>query len=304
VTFFEKQKMEYIDTYRGLLVHKPQTFRGRLRGLALTTVATGYKLMHNQEELLGRPRIQFLYIHHTFRDEMDALSELLLRLSRDHQFITYSEGVRRVRQGNIDRPYVCISSDDGLKNNLEAAAILDRVDAKGCFFICPSIVGEKNDNKIRDFARQRLHFPPVEFMTWKDVELLQKNGHEIGGHTMSHINIAETPKDMLGYEIAMCREIIHSRCGGAEHFAFPYGRLTDFSEYGRRMVFDSGFQSCASAERGCHIVCEGQQIPSGDLLIRRDHVILAWPLEHILYFIARNAARADLKNNFFPPLCA
>jgi peptidoglycan/xylan/chitin deacetylase (PgdA/CDA1 family) len=293
--------MEYITTYKELLDHKPETFRQRLREIALTTVSNGYRLFRDQKALLKRPRVQFLYIHHVFRDEIGAFDKLLKRLSADHQFISYSEGVQRVEQGNIDRPYISISSDDGLKNNLDAAAVLNRYNAKACFFICPSIVDEPEESKVRDFAKIRLHFPAVEFMTWKDVGRLQEQGHEIGGHTMSHINIGSATQESLGYEIAACRETIIRQCGSADHFAFPYGRMKDFSEYGRQMVFESGFKSCASALRGCHIARKGERILPRDLLIRRDHVILNWRLEHIMFFIARSAARADFQNNFYPP---
>jgi peptidoglycan/xylan/chitin deacetylase (PgdA/CDA1 family) len=120
---------------------------------------------------------------------------------------------------------------------------------------------------------------------------------------MSHINVARTPADELEEEIGNCHAILKSRCGKADHFAYPYGRFTDFSETGRKKVFDSGFISCASAQRGCHVAQPGQRIDPQDLLIRRDHVVLDWPLDHILYFIARNAAGASIENNYYTGLC-
>ncbi|HEY4205308.1 MAG TPA: polysaccharide deacetylase family protein [Puia sp.] len=293
----------YVDEYSELLLHKPRKFRDRVRQLALDGLAKGYRFRHSYRELFRIPRVQFLYIHHVFKDEADALDKLLGALSADHQFISHSEGVERILSGDITQPYISISSDDGLKNNLRAAESLHKYGARGCFFICPSIIGEKRLEKLKDFAAERLHFPPVEFLDWKEVDLLLKLGNEIGGHTMSHINIARVPADLLAEEIGNCYEVLKGRYGKALHFAYPYGRFADFSEAGRKLVFDSGFLSCASAQRGCHVINGGKVPGMRDLLIRRDHIVLDWPLEHILYFIAYNAAHASPENNYFTGLC-
>ncbi|MHA4808327.1 polysaccharide deacetylase family protein [Flavitalea flava] len=296
--------MNFVDTYQELKVYKPPTARSRLRDLALSTIAGGFGLLHDQKELFRKPRIQFLYIHHVFRDEEKSLAVLLEYLSRDHHFISYSEAVNRILKSDIDKPYICISSDDGLKNNLAAASILNDFNAKACFFICPSIIDERDPEKAGEFARVRLHFPPVEFLTWKEVEFMQKQGHEIGAHTLSHINIAATPQAALEEEIAGCHAAIKAKCGSADHFAYPYGRFSDFTEYGRKLVFQSGFGSCASAQRGCHITDRNKNKSEEpeNLLIRRDHIILSWPLQHILYFLASSSKKASEKNNHFPGL--
>jgi len=88
-------------------------------------------------------KIQFLYIHHLFRDEENKLRRLLEFLSRHYSFISYSDAVSRVLTNRIDNSYICFSSDDGLKNNIQLANILDEYSIKACFFICPSIIGEQ-----------------------------------------------------------------------------------------------------------------------------------------------------------------
>jgi peptidoglycan/xylan/chitin deacetylase (PgdA/CDA1 family) len=294
-----------VDTYKELLTYKPPSRRQRGRKWALDLLSSGYRLLHDQEKLFSRPRIQFLYIHHIFKDEEKKLVRLLESLGRHHRFAGYSESVDMILRGRIDKPYICLSSDDGLKNNTRAAAIMKEFGARACFFICPEIIGEKNFDKLAGFSRERLHFPPVEFMDWDEVLALRQQGHEIGAHTMSHINIAGSSSDIVEKEIEECYATLKERCGGGPlHFAWPYGRFSDFTGYARKLVFRTGYASCASASRGCHIANPGEEIRPADLLIRRDHVLLDWPLDHILYFIARNSAAASPGNNSYPPSCA
>lgn len=200
--------------------------------------------------MLDRPRVQFLYVHHVFKDEEAKMDRLMAHLARQHTFIPYGEGVDRVLRNEIDKPYICISSDDGFKNNLALAAILERHGAKGCFFINPSIIGEDSSAVIEAHCREKLHFPPVEFLDWKDVERLQKAGHEIGSHTMAHTNVAAMTTAEFTEDCGRMRQVLMQRCGEAKHFAFPYGRFFHFNEAARKVVFDGGFISCATAERG------------------------------------------------------
>jgi peptidoglycan/xylan/chitin deacetylase (PgdA/CDA1 family) len=284
----------FIENYEEVKRLKPKTLRSYLRDMALS----GLSLMAS-ERYLKKPRVQFLYIHHTFKDEEQKLDNLLKRLSKDHEFITYSQAADKVLSRTIDKPYITFSSDDGFKNNLRAAEILDRYGAKACFFVNPGIVGETDADKINRYCRQTLEFPPVEFLNWDEVGLLQKNGHEIGSHTMMHMNIAKASVQEINDDLGQTFRILTELCGGAQHFAFPYGRFFHFSSMGRTAVFDAGFTTCATAERGCHINHPAPLINT-DLCIRRDHVVPAWDLNHILYFLVNSAKNANVNNNLFP----
>jgi hypothetical protein len=165
---------EFVEEYRKIGENLPRNWRSGVRDLALDILSTGLDATIGFNTYLAKPRIQFLYIHHVFKDEEKQLENLLKVLAAKHTFISYTEAWSKVMQGNIDKPYIAFSSDDGLKNNLRAAAILQDYGASACFFICPAIVGEKDFNKIKQFSENKLHFPPVEFMDWKDVSHLQQ----------------------------------------------------------------------------------------------------------------------------------
>lgn len=285
----------FVEYYKDLKRQKGTTLRGMLRDVALSGLAAVAN-----EAALDRPRVHFIYIHHVFRDEEAALDELLQRLAKKHTFISHSEAVNKVLTGKIDKPYVTFSSDDGFKNNLPAARILHKHGASACFFINPGIIGEKDINKIAQHCKDTLLSPVVDFLDWKEVGELQQMGHEIGGHTMMHMNIAEHNAQEVNADLQQTMSILHERCGKIEHFAFPYGRFHHFSSVGRKAVFDAGFTTCSTAERGCHVT-DGKTIANTDLCIRRDHIVLGWPMSHIMYFLINSAKTATASNNFYPP---
>jgi len=290
--------MKYLNNYQELKKLSPPGIRGHVRSAALNLLYIADQIK-GIEDSLNKPRVQFLYIHHTFKDEEKNLEHLLKKLSENHTFISYSDAVNKVLKSEIDRPYISISSDDGFKNNLRAAEILREYGAKACFFINPAVIGMASYDKIKEYCANRLELPPLEFMNWADIEKLQTLGHEIGSHTMDHFDVAKVEKDFFVDDCNQTYNILQKRCGEAKHFAFPFGLFDNFDEEARKIVFDTGFISCASAERGCHINSHSPLL-NDELCIRRDHVILNWKLSHIIHFLVRNANTATASNSLFP----
>ena len=246
----------------------------------------------------GRNRIQFLYLHAVFEDQREAFRELLSDLARDYTFISHSAAVSRILKGEIDRPYVAFSFDDGFKNCLGAAEDLSAFGASGCFFVCPDIVGVTDYSAIRAFCATRLHMPPVEFMNWEDLEELLLRGHEVGSHSLGHPVLETVSRQQLQNELGASREILEARLGPVHHFAWPYGRFHHFTPEAAGEVFAAGYTSCASAERGCHVGSE--PVAAQDLCIRRDQVKPSWPLRHIRYFLWLNARRVVRQKDGWP----
>ena len=284
----------FITSYNDIKQLKPKSLRSTLRDVALSALAIG-----NSTAVFKKPRVQFIYIHHIFKDEEAGLRKLMQALQKDHTFISYSEAINKILTGTVDKPYVTFSSDDGLKNNLKAAEILKEFGASGCFFINPGVVGETNTDKLKKYCTDNLQFHPVEFLTWDEVAILQKGGHEIGNHTMWHMNVAATDEQQVRDDLSRSLQMLRNECGDVGHFAFPFGRFFHFSEAGRKIVFDTGHTSCATAERGCHVNPD-RPITARELCIRRDHVVLGWDMGHILYFLANSAKNVTAQNNYYP----
>jgi peptidoglycan/xylan/chitin deacetylase (PgdA/CDA1 family) len=291
--------MKFVEHYREVKERRGLRARDWARYLMLSGISS-FEKYTGSEAIFKTPRVQFLYLHHVFKDEEARLDTLLQKLSKHHTFIGYGEAVDRILQGKVDKPYITFSTDDGFRNNLQAAEILNRYGAKACFFVNPSIVGETDFETIASYCTNRLEFYPTEFLNWDDIAHIQAMGHEIGSHSMDHFNLAGLSEYAIVDDLKTSFDIIKQRCGVSAHFAFPFGRFHHFSNEAREICFKVGYTSCATAERGCHI---NHPVPlkQQELCILRDHIILGWNMDHIIYFfLANNVRQAKSANNLFP----
>lgn len=268
-----------------------------VRSAAISALYLKYSVLKELPALLRKERVQFIYFHHVFNDEEKKFDRILAELAKDHIFISHSEAVRKIHSGMIDKPYMSVSFDDGFKNCVKAAEIMDRYGIKSCFFVSPPLVGEKDPERIKKFCREKFHKPPVDLLDWDDIEKLLSKGHEIGSHGMTHSRLSGMDGNMLAEEITRTFGDLKKRIGDVRHFSWPFGKFSDFSEKAAKAVFDSGFVSCSSAQRGCHVVAEPDM---RRLCIRRDHIIADWPMSHVKYFIARSSGAASAADNAWP----
>ena len=261
--------------------------RGKLRSIALDALGRKTSWFPNAQ-LRMQPRVQLIYIHHIFQDEIEHFRGLLKHFAEEYTFISYSEAINRIQKDQIDGCYMAFSSDDGFKNNLDAARVLEEFGTTACFFLNSKTVGMTNHEEIKAFCQQLLHFPPVEFMTWSDVRDLQRRGHEIGSHTSGHFNVGRMAITDFIHDLKSTKKEIEKETGAIEHFAFPYGRWNNFSAEALAATTAAGFTSCATAERGCHLPGTYSENP----MIFRDHVLAHWPSPHMDYFFEQNVRRA------------
>lgn len=271
--------------------------RNPMRRTTLSLMSRLYRMRRIIPSALDTPRVQFVYLHDIAEHEENDFRDLIAVLGKNHRFISYSEAVDRIRNNLIDAPYLSISFDDGFKSCIRATRILNEFGIKSCIFICPPIIGETDSQKVNYFCNQRLFVSHNEFLSWDDVGNIISDGHEIGGHTITHPNIAQLSIHEMEYEIGHCFKLLIEHLGQVRHFSWPFGRFHHFSARAANIVYDSGFESCASAERGCHTKATPELVK---LCIRRDNLQANWPIDHILFFLARNILKPLPRNDGWP----
>lgn len=152
--------MQYTKQYSEFSALQPKSLRSSLRSAALSALHLKERLLRGSNATLRVPRVQLLFLHHIFEDERAPFDRLLRELAQTHVFVSHSEAVRRILVGENAEPCISFSSDDGLKNNLHAAEILERYGATACFYINPNSIGLSKYEQVESFCRTRLEFPP------------------------------------------------------------------------------------------------------------------------------------------------
>jgi len=265
----------------------PYAPRQLARCCALHGLYEYYNALGRISEAFAAKRVHILVLHHMYDFEESAFGNLLDRLARGHRFIGYSEAVRRIQSNEIDAPYLAFTFDDGLRSCLAASRVLHSHGARACYFVCPAFATERSRAAIQAECRDTLHIPPDSFMGEEDLNRLLADGHEIGSHSLRHKSLSSLSTQELAEQVEGSAEWIRRRFGSADHFAWPYGRWSDFSKEALKAVARAGHISCASAIRGCHLSLTQ---PKGTLptLVMRDNVIPKWPARHIDLLLARS----------------
>lgn len=92
--------------------------------------------------------------------------------------------------------------------------------------------------------------PPKAFQacTWEELNEMQSQGIEIGGHTHTHPSLGQVDADQLHLEIAHCKSLMDEYLGVLDRdFCYPNGQPTDYSDEAKTKLKEFGFRSSVTA---------------------------------------------------------
>lgn len=107
------------------------------------------------------------------------------------------------------------SFDDGYKDDLRIASILEQYGLRGTFYIIIDAVGRPG------------------FMNWEDIKDLDRRGHEIGSHTVTHpADLKKLYDEELFVEVQNSKDMLEMVLGHTvKKFCYPRGRLDERVEH-------------------------------------------------------------------------
>jgi peptidoglycan/xylan/chitin deacetylase (PgdA/CDA1 family) len=172
-------------------------------------------------------------------------------LRRHFQVVSPADLLEWEAVPRTDRPLVCVTFDDGyLDNYLNAVPILLRHEIPAAFFVSTGIVG--TDRRFpHDIRRGN---PPIPVMRWDHLREMHEAGFVIGSHTVSHIDCAAEPEDLVRAEMEQSREDLRRELGLREVlFAYPYGGRQHMTPDRLELVKRAGYVGCLSAYGGSNV---------------------------------------------------
>jgi peptidoglycan/xylan/chitin deacetylase (PgdA/CDA1 family) len=124
---------------------------------------------------------------------------------------------------------VSMTFDDGNADNFAAAATLKQYGLHATWYIPSGLVGRQ------------------AYMTWEQLQALQNDGNEIGGHSLDHVNIAALSAADLRHEVCDDRKNLMDRGFTPASFAYPFG---GYSPAAKAMVRDCGYSDARTIAAG------------------------------------------------------
>lgn len=231
-----------------------------MKTLAKSTLCAAYKYsgaMRAQEAMArwtGRSFSAVLLFHRVtdlippdgLTVETSMFRSLCKMLARDFHVVPLSEVVRMTRSGESPpRRTVAITFDDCYQDNLGAARILNEHGLPASFFIPTAYVGTDH---VFEWDQG---LTPMPNLTWDEVREMSKLGHEIGSHTVHHVDMAKAAPDLARTELLESKRTLEDRLGKAvRHFAYPFGGRQNFRPDYLKLVSETGYDACFSGYGG------------------------------------------------------
>ncbi|HXH97210.1 MAG TPA: polysaccharide deacetylase family protein [Gaiellaceae bacterium] len=177
---------------------------------------------------------------------------------------------------------ISLTFDDGTADQLSAARLLAERGLAATFYVNSGRVGSDSS-----------------YLDWGDLAEVAAAGHEIGSHTVDHVDLTRVAPEVAHEHLVADRRALAARGFPAHSFAYPYGAR---SPEARSLVVEAGY---ASARRAWGLAADGDPSqPATESLPPLDaHAIRTVPsLEHgtTLEQLQRVVLRAEHRGGWLP----
>lgn len=176
--------------------------------------------------------------------------------------------VERLETGAQMSGELAITFDDGYADNIELALpVLKRCALSATFYITTGFIQTQTQTAWDTKAKLN-----SRWMTWPQVKQLAEAGHDLGSHTVTHINLANATAQEAEAELRQSRDDIVAHTGLVpRHFAVPFGRAFPSMDQTVHMARDMGFRSVS--------LCRGGVVSQGASVMQMER----WPINPVAY---------------------
>jgi len=133
---------------------------------------------------------------------------------------------------------VSLTFDDGTADQYLVRPLLAAAGLRATFFVNSNTVGSS-----------------AAFLSWEELYELAADGHEIGGHTLDHVDLTAVDASEAARQVGQDRDALAARGFAVTGFAYPFGAR---SESVKSIVHDCGYRS---ARRSWGLCAAGIKAP-------------------------------------------
>lgn len=202
--------------------------QGILNTLAAVLYFTGISQLLCAIVQLLRPTVRILLYHST--PSLDVFREHMEYIRKRYTIIALDD----IAANRIPKRSIAITFDDGFEDNyVNAYPVLKERGIPGTIFVTISCIGTEN------------------MVSWNQIKEMSADNIDIGGHTMSHPILSCLENPDAEKEIVDSKKTLEHELGKEiSHFAYPKGKIEDFTANTIDLVHKAGFKTSCSTIRG------------------------------------------------------
>lgn len=166
-----------------------------------------------------------------------GMFERHVRLLAQHfRFVTASQAYATWRgNGRFSHDLALLTFDDGYRDFLSIAPVLDELGIKATLFVLAQWVGRENTWDRGAFTRRR-------HLDWAELGRVVALGHEVGSHTLDHYRLTMLPPGDAAREVIESKTALESRLGQpVRAISYPFGSVNAAVMGVVREYYDVGF---------------------------------------------------------------
>ena len=152
-----------------------------------------------------------------------------------------------------ERINILLTFDDGYQSWIDfVLPLLKKYELKGLFFCDSGLLDIAADVQSAElFINEHLLNRPQKALSWEGARTLVAQGHTVGGHTVSHPNLALLSNAEVKREIESDKQSLESNLGAnIIDFAYPFGGPPHYTEKTKECAIDAGYSHIFSAVPG------------------------------------------------------
>ncbi len=195
-------------------------------------------------------------LYHRVSDEFrDSLTTGVEQFDRQMTLISrycHPLTIEQVINGQLplhtSKPLVCVTFDDGYKDNYSnAVPLLLRHRIPAAFFVSTGFIGTERAFP-HDMGKRSER---IANMSWDDLRTMKASGFSIGSHTVSHIDCASAPADDVQRELRDSLQQLRAELSLHDLIlAYPFGGRQHMTPERLELVKRAGYVGCLSAYGG------------------------------------------------------